>query len=222
VVLRLRQLLRARRALYIPLPRIVLRAYRACYLGSLSLVGFVYRILVCQPLFRASCTSVGKRLRLGTHVHWVRGPGRILIGDDVTVDGKCVFQFAYRFSEAPTLSIGDRTMVGHETTIVVAHEVSIGSDCLIASRVHIFDTSGHPLDPTARLAGLPQSLDEIKPVRIGNNVWIGTGATICPGVTIGDGAVIAAQSVVVNHVASYTLVAGYPARKVQELKRIVE
>ncbi|MEO6445934.1 MAG: chloramphenicol acetyltransferase, partial [Gemmatimonadaceae bacterium] len=49
-------------------------------------------------------------------------------------------------------------------------------------------------------------------------VWIGHGATILPGVTIGDGAVVAAQSVVVSPIAANTLVAGYPARRVQELQ----
>ena len=37
---------------------------------------------------------------------------------------------------------------------------------------------------------------------IGNDVWIGRGATILSGVTIGDGAVAAAGSVVVKNVAS--------------------
>jgi virginiamycin A acetyltransferase len=47
---------------------------------------------------------------------------------------------------------------------------------------------------------------------IGNDVWLGYGATILPGVTIGDGAVVAAHSVVSADVAPYTIVAGNPAR----------
>lgn len=215
-----RRLHHARRALHVPLPRPLLLAYRSIYLVVRSAFYTLYRIFVCQPLFRASCASVGRGLRLGSHVHWILGPGRILIGNDVTIDGKCIFQFARRFSDEPTLSIGDRTTIGHGSSFTVARSITIGSDCLIASQVHIFDSSGHPLDPTRRRAGQPQLTDEIKPVLIGDNVWIGHGATVFPGVTIGDGAVVAAQSVVVNHVAAYSLVAGYPARKVQNLQSV--
>lgn len=48
--------------------------------------------------------------------------------------------------------------------------------------------------------------------RIGNDVWIGRGATIMPGVSIGDGAIVAARSVVVKDVEPYALVGGNPAR----------
>lgn len=51
---------------------------------------------------------------------------------------------------------------------------------------------------------------------IGNDVWIGCGATVCRGVTIGDGAVIAAGAVVTHDVAPYTIVAGVPARPIKK------
>lgn len=50
------------------------------------------------------------------------------------------------------------------------------------------------------------------PVRIGNDVWIGWGATIVSGVNIGDGAVVAARAVVTKDVPPYAIVAGNPAR----------
>ena len=49
-------------------------------------------------------------------------------------------------------------------------------------------------------------------VKIGNDVWIGTAATIHSGVTIGDGAVIASNSVVVKDVEPYSIVGGNPAK----------
>jgi acetyltransferase-like isoleucine patch superfamily enzyme len=50
------------------------------------------------------------------------------------------------------------------------------------------------------------------PVKIGNDVWIGSRATILSGVTIGDGAVVAACAVVVKDVPAYAIVGGNPAQ----------
>ncbi len=47
---------------------------------------------------------------------------------------------------------------------------------------------------------------------IGNDVWIGYGATLMPGVQVGDGAIIAAQTVVTKSVPPYAVVGGNPAQ----------
>lgn len=51
---------------------------------------------------------------------------------------------------------------------------------------------------------------------IGNDVWIGYGATIMPGVKIGDGAIIASKSVVTKDVEPYTIVGGNPAKEIRK------
>lgn len=51
---------------------------------------------------------------------------------------------------------------------------------------------------------------------VGNDVWIGTKATIMPGVTIGDGAIIGAHAVVAKDVPPYSVVAGNPGRMVKQ------
>ncbi len=50
---------------------------------------------------------------------------------------------------------------------------------------------------------------------VGNDVWLGYGATVMPGITIGDGAIVAAMSVVTTDVAPYTIVGGNPARVIR-------
>ena len=52
-------------------------------------------------------------------------------------------------------------------------------------------------------------------VKIGNDVWVGAGATILSGVTIGDGAVVGAHSVVARDVPPYAVVAGNPAKLIK-------
>ena len=51
---------------------------------------------------------------------------------------------------------------------------------------------------------------------VGNDVWIGYGATILPGAKIGDGAIIGAKAVVGGRVPPYHIVAGNPAQVVRE------
>jgi maltose O-acetyltransferase len=85
--------------------------------------------------------------------------------------------------------------------------IDIGPACQIGPAVQIL-TPDHPRDPALRRAGLESG----KPVRIGENVWIGGGAIILPGVTIGDDAIIGAGSVVTRDVAPGATVAGNPAR----------
>lgn len=51
---------------------------------------------------------------------------------------------------------------------------------------------------------------------IGNDVWIGYGATIMPGITVGDGAIIATKSVVTKDVAPYSIVGGNPAQEIRK------
>ncbi|KRM06002.1 hypothetical protein FC89_GL000866 [Liquorilactobacillus ghanensis DSM 18630] len=51
---------------------------------------------------------------------------------------------------------------------------------------------------------------------IGNDVWIGCRAIICPGVTIGDGAIIGAGAVVTKDVTPYTIVGGVPAKEIRK------
>ena len=63
---------------------------------------------------------------------------------------------------------------------------------------------------------------------IGNDVWIGYGATIMSGVTVGDGAIIATKAVVTKDVAPYSIVGGNPAKEIRkrfsekEIKKLLE
>jgi acetyltransferase-like isoleucine patch superfamily enzyme len=169
-----------------------------------------------EPLFRSYCESVGVRFEM-EELPYIQGCGRIVIGDCVCLSGKSDFSFNNRHSDAPLLSIGDGTFVGHQCSLIVGKSIHIGRHCLLAAGVSISDYDGHPLDAEARRRGETSPASEIRPVIIGDDVWIGGGAAVLKGVTIGDRAIVGACSVVTKDVPPDTVVAGNPARVVKNL-----
>jgi acetyltransferase-like isoleucine patch superfamily enzyme len=106
--------------------------------------------------------------------------------------------------------------------------IEIGDHALISWNVVIMDSYRAPLSPEARHREMlrvptrePRRFDEssvkTRPVRIGNNVWIGFDCIVTPGVTIGDGSVVGCRSVVIDDVPPYSVVAGNPARVIKSL-----
>lgn len=59
--------------------------------------------------------------------------------------------------------------------------------------------------------------DLIKPIRIGNNVYVGLRTIIMPGVTIGDNVIIGAGSVVTRNIPANSVAAGVPARVLRNI-----
>lgn len=117
------------------------------------------------------------------------------------------FEPTFRCEFGYNIAIGHHFYANFDCIILDGAEVSIGDDVLFGPRVSIY-TSNHALHPHERVAGACYA----KPVRIGDNVWVGGGVTIAPGVTIGDNAVIGAGSVVTRDLPANALAMGMPAR----------
>ena len=84
--------------------------------------------------------------------------------------------------------------------------VRIGRNTMIAAHAIITSSTHDYLTTPIR----SKRID--KPVDIGADVWIGSGAIIMPGVTIGDGAVVGAGAIVLDDVVPNAIVVGNPAR----------
>ena len=170
-----------------------------------------------EPLFRSQCESIGSRFQM-EGLPYLTGQGRIIFGEGVRLSGKSSIAFGRESSHGlPELVVGDNTFIGHNCSFNVGISIRIGSNCLIASAVAIFDQDGHPTDAMRRRSGEPTPPDTIVPVFIGDDVWIGNGSLILKGISIGDRSIIAARSIVTKSVPPDTLVAGNPARIVRSL-----
>lgn len=139
--------------------------------------------------------------------------------------------YKIELNETPCqISIGGFTYCSGPLELVTygeSGEIQIGRFCSIADNVHIFFGGMHSMDGVSTypaekllefLPGIPvvRSTFSKGPVVIGNDVWIGEGATILSGVTIGDGAVIGARAVVSRDVPPYSVAVGNPAREVRK------
>ena len=107
---------------------------------------------------------------------------------------------------------GKNVVVNFNANLVDDGEIFIGDDVMIGPNCNIA-TAVHPVSPRLRR----HKLQFNKPVHIGNNVWMGAGATILPGVTIGDNSIIGAGSVVTKDVPANVIVGGVPARVLREI-----
>ena len=105
---------------------------------------------------------------------------------------------------------GDNLYINYDCTILDCSMVYLGNNVLIAPKVQIY-TAYHPTDPQVRLSGKELAA----PVSIGNNVWLGGGAIVCPGVTIGDNVTIGAGSVVTKDIPNNVVAVGNPCRVIK-------
>lgn len=110
------------------------------------------------------------------------------------------------------IHVGESFYANFGCVILDVAEVHIGDNCLLAPQVGIY-TATHPIDPFERNGGLELA----KPIRIGNNCWVGGSAVINPGVTLGDNVVVASGAVVTRSYGDNVVIAGNPAKIIKEI-----
>jgi len=112
-------------------------------------------------------------------------------GKNIIVGKNVFINACCKFQDQGGIIIGNGVLIGHNVTLA---------------------TLNHDERPEFRQNIYP------KPIKIGNNVWIGSNATILQGITIGDGAIIGANAVVTKDVPENTIVAGVPAKIIRKVE----
>lgn len=147
---------------------------------------------------------------------YVRGGVRMSYGKGFTTGYNCRIEvFGERNDRDKKLFIGENVHIGDNVHIAAAQRISIGDNCLFASKIFISDSDhgqyggSHPSLPTSD----PNVRDLVtSPVSIGENVWLGENVCVLKGVSIGDGCIVGANSVVTKSLPPHTIAVGSPAR----------
>ena len=166
----------------------------------------IFSKLVRGMFYRPGFKKCGKLLRVGAGVRILRKNCSIQLGDKVLLHRQVKLS-AWGTGKHATLSIGNNVAIGDRTEIHAGDYISIGNGTIISWDCCIMDRDYHKLESETEV---------LKPVIIGENVWIGCRVLILKGVTVGDGAVIAAGSVVTSDVPAGAVVGGNPARILKE------
>lgn len=109
------------------------------------------------------------------------------------------------------INIGDHCLICPGVRLDSGSEIKIGDNCMFAAGSYVTDSDWHDIYDRTKTVG------ESKPVSIGDNVWIGDGATVCKGVSIGDNSVIGAGSLVASDIPANVIAAGNPAKVIKPL-----
>lgn len=122
----------------------------------------------------------------------VRSPVYVDYGSNITLGAGVFLNYGCQLADVAQISIGDGVQIGPHVQLL---------------------TPVHPLEARRRA----DRWETAKPIRIGDNVWIGGGAIVCPGVTIGSNTVVGAGTVVVKDLPAAVLAVGNPARVLRKL-----
>ena len=128
------------------------------------------------------------------------------LGDDTVIRAPLYIDYG------SNLSIGRRCFINYGLVALDVAAITIGDDVQIATNVQLL-TPTHPLGAAQRR----DKWEAAAPISIGDNVWLGGGAIVCPGVSIGADTVVGAGSVVVDDLPPGVLAVGNPARVIRQL-----
>jgi maltose O-acetyltransferase len=170
-----------------------------------------------QPRHR--CIELGKGVVFFVPVRG-GGQGTLRLGDKTSFG----FPLAHRFGSGEIMLqartpeaeiiIGQKTMFSNNTVLCAVRSIRVGNNCRIGDGVAIVDADSHEINPATR----DRSVGVVKPVNIGNNVWIGSRVTVLKGVSIGDNSVIGTMSVVTSDIPPNCIATGIPARIIRKIE----
>jgi len=145
------------------------------------------------------------------------GKGCRFVGRDIEVDGHVELgdycrlrdRIIMRTRRNGKIILGDRCIISWNVVMESGELIQMGrhsglaENCVVRDGTHLMYGTKESILYTPHI---------VKPVIIGEEVWVGSGSYISYGVTIGDGAVIGVGSLVLKDIGPYEVWAGTPAK----------
>ncbi|QMU08042.1 sugar O-acetyltransferase [Levilactobacillus suantsaii] len=128
-------------------------------------------------------------------------------GDAVSVHATFRCDYGYN------IYVGDDFFANYDCVMLDVAHIRIGKHCLLGPKVQLYSVN-HPAEPKLRRNG---AMGIGKPITLGDDVWVGGGAIICPGVTLGNNVIVGVGSVVTKSFGDNVVIAGSPARIIETL-----
>lgn len=117
----------------------------------------------------------------------------------------------YVFTNPSSLTFGDDVFIGPYSyiagTVTFSNKVMCGPGVSFFSGDHLFGRVGQ-----YNRFLKPNDNENIKPIFIGEDCWIGANTTVLKGVEIGMGCVVGAGSVITSSLPPFTVCAGNPCK----------
>ena len=135
------------------------------------------------------------KIGFGDVGHYDRKRSRSIwqVSGTVAFGGKASIGHGSKLSVRGNLTLGADFNMTAESTIVCAHQISFGNDCLLSWDILIMDTDEHPI---INQDGIRTNPD--KPILVGNHVWIGCKCTLLKGTEIPNNAIVAAGTLLTS------------------------
>lgn len=174
---------------------------------------YVYKNAIIE-LEENGAILIGHNAEFRFHCSWLKKdpfPSVLVVRKDAQLtvlgDTKIFSGAEIYINKGARLTIGNGYLNNH-LNLHCFEQIDIGYNVAIADHVTIRDSDNHIITSNS-------NQNMTKPIKIGNNVWIGMNVTILKGVQIGNGAIIAAGAVVTRDVPPACLAGGIPARVIK-------
>jgi len=180
---------------------------------SLSELAKLFYAFIITRIFYPGCQLVRRPV-------FIRGKVRIQFGKGFATGRNCRIEATgAKGDKQKKILFGSNCKMGEGMNIAVAERLTIGENCLMASRIFISDFdygiySGAEEHTPPSLAPVDRPVSSA-PIVIGDNVWIGEQVCILKGVRIGNGTIIGSNSVVSKSIPDNCIAAGAPARVIR-------
>lgn len=173
---------------------------------------------------RIFCFLIGVKLQKGVLFKYISSINK-LKSTDVSIGKNTIINsnnFGYHINMFTKCKlVADRPKarikIGDNCRIHAYTEINIGNRVLIAANTQIIDGNSHSLS-MENAENRINTTDNVNPILIADDVWIGTSAIILGGVTIGKGSIVSANTVVNKDVPPYSLVGENPMRVLKSFR----